>query len=135
MALQKTSGYMNGTDFATEVIAGLKNAGVDRAKPVPLSFYLYLPNRKAAGTCAPILVKEGLEVEIDRSASNDGKWLCLCHATIEPKQKDLQRIGQTMINLAQKFAGEFDGWETNPFKMQGGIEDMLGAMLKKIARN
>lgn len=135
MALEKTAGYMNGTYFANEVIAGLKNAGIDRAKPVPLSFYLYLPNRKAAGICGPVLVKEGLEVEIDRSAANDGKWLCLCHATIEPTEKDLQRIGQTMINLAQKFGGEFDGWETNPYKMQGGIEGLLGEMLKKLGAN
>lgn len=135
MGLEKTAGYMNGTDFANEVIAGLKNAGIDRTKPVALSFHLYLPNRKAAGICGPVLVKEGLEVEIDRSAANDGQWLCLCHATIEPTQKDLQRIGQTMINLAQKFGGEFDGWETNPYKMKGGIEDMLADFLKKLGSN
>jgi hypothetical protein len=135
MALEKTSGYINGTAFANEVLAGLKNAGINLSKLVPLSFYLYLPNRKAAGICSPVLVKEGLEVEIDRAASNDGKWLCLCHATLKPNHKDLERIGQTMLNLAQKFEGEFDGWETNPFKMQGGFEDMLGEMLKKLSAN
>jgi hypothetical protein len=135
MALEKTAGYQTGNQFANEVLTGLKNAGIDTSKSIPLSFYLYLPNRKAAGACAPILVKEGMEVEVERSASDDGKWLCLCHQTMTPQKKDLERIGQTMLNLAQKFEGQLDGWETNPFKMDGGFDAMLGELLKKISAN
>jgi hypothetical protein len=135
MALEKTAGYLNGAAFAKEVMGGLRNAGIKESQAVPLSFYLYVPNRKAAGMCAPILVKEGMEVEVDKSATNDGKWLCLCHQTLVPTAKDLERIGQTFVNLAQRFEGEFDGWETNPYKIEGGIGSLLEEMMKKLGTN
>jgi hypothetical protein len=133
MALEKTAGYKSGGDFAKEVIAGLCNAGHSTRKEFPLSFYLYMPNRKAARACEPILLKEGLEVEIDKSAADDGKWLCLCHRTMKPTQKGLTKLGDTFLELANAHGGEFDGWETNPYKMQGGINDLLGELLKKLA--
>jgi hypothetical protein len=133
MALEKTAGYRNGTDFAKEVIASLRGVGHSARKEIPLSFYLYVPNQKAARACEPILAKEGLEVEVDKSAADDGKWLCLCHRTMKPAQKELARIGETFLGLARAHGGQFDGWETNPYKMQGGIEDMLGELLKKLA--
>jgi hypothetical protein len=135
MALEKTNGYQDGVGFAAEVVAGLQNAGINLAKEIPLSFYLYVPNRKAAGTCEPILVKEGLEVVIEKSAANDGKWLCLCHGTLIPTAQNLERIGQTFVNLARKHGGEFDGWETNPYKIAGGVEGLLEEMMKKLAAN
>jgi len=97
MALEKTAGYKNGSDFAKEVIAGLRNGGHSTRKEFPLSFYLYMPNRKAAHACEPVLLKEGLEVEIDKSAADDGKWLCLCHRTMKPTQKDLTKLGDTFL--------------------------------------
>lgn len=133
MALEKTAGYRNGTDFAKEVIAGLRKVGHGTRKEIPLSFYLYLPNKKSAKACEPILTKEGLEVEVDKSAANDGNWLCLCHRTMKPSAKELERIGQRFIELAEKHEGQFDGWETNPFKIQGGYEDLLGELLKKLS--
>jgi hypothetical protein len=132
MALEKTAGYKDGSGFAREVVAGLRNAGQSVRKEFPLSFYLYMPNEKAARACEPALLEQGLEVEIDKSAADDGKWLCLCHRTMKPTQKDLAKLGDTFLSLAREHGGEFDGWETNPYKMQGGINDLLGELLKNL---
>lgn len=133
MALEKTNGYRTGAGFAKEVVTSLLNAGHKPRKDIPLSFYLYLPNKKAARACEPILAEQGLEVEIDKSAADDGKWLCLCHRTMKPAQKELARLGDTFITLAREHGGEFDGWETNPYKMTGGINDLFGELLKRLA--
>jgi hypothetical protein len=133
MALEKTSGYGSGTQFAKEVIASLEKAGVSVAEPVALSFYLYFPTKKAARACQPVLEAEGLEVEIGKSAGSDTEWLCLCHRTLKPTQKALARIGDLCLDLARKHAGQFDGWETNPYANQEGLAGLLEEMLKQFA--
>jgi hypothetical protein len=112
-------------------MASLRKAGVNVAEPVALSFYLYLPTKKAAQACQPPLEAEGLEVEIDKSAANDREWLCLCHRTFKPAQKPLARIGDLCLDLARKQGGQFDGWETNPYANQEGLAGLLEEMLKQ----
>jgi len=133
MSLEKTNGYGSGTQFAKEVLASLRNADVNVAEPLALSFYLYLPTKKAAQACQPVLESEGLEVEIDKSAANDREWLCLCHRTFKPAQRPLARIGDLCLDLAKKHGGQFDGWETNPYANQEGLAGLLEEMLKQFA--
>jgi hypothetical protein len=132
MALEKTDGYSSGTQFAKEVVASLRKAGLSVAEPVALSFYLYLPTKKAARACQPVLEAEGLEVEIDKSAGGE-QWLCLCHRTFKPAHKSLARIGEVCLDLARKHGGQFDGWETNPYANQEGLAGLLEEMLKQFA--
>ncbi len=132
MALEKSNGYGSGTQFAKEVVASLRKAGLSVAKPLALSFYLYLPRKKAARACQPALEAEGLEVEIDKSASNE-QWLCLCHRTFKPAQRPLARIGDLCLDLARKHGGQFDGWETNPHADKEGLAGLLEEMLKQFA--
>lgn len=133
MALEKTDGYTSGTQFATEVMASLRRAGLDIAQPIALSFYLYLPSKSAATACQPELQAAGLEVEIEKSASGDGEWLCLCHHTFKPAPKTLASIGDLCLDLARKHRGQFDGWETNPYANKETFAGLLQEMLKHLA--
>lgn len=113
MALEKTKGYTSSEHFASEVIASLEKTQWGVSKPVPLVFYLYLPTEEAARSCVEVIRSLGLEVEVNPSAADDGKWLCLCKAKFIPEKKRLTEIGDRLISLAKEKDGEFDGWETD----------------------
>jgi hypothetical protein len=135
MGLEKTEGYTTGSHFAKEVLGGLRKAGINLTEATALSFYLYLPTRKAARACEPLLVQEGLTVEIEKSAADDGQWLCLCHRTFVPTQKALKQIGDRMLSLAEMHAGRFDGWETNPYASMEGFMGLLEEMAKVLGKS
>jgi len=113
MALEKTDGYSSGEQFASEVIAALQKSQWGIAKPVPLVFYLYLPDEEAARSCVEAIQAVGLNVEVGPSANGDGKWLCLCKARLVPETKRLTEIGSVLLSLAKEKNGQFDGWETD----------------------
>lgn len=113
MGLEKTEGYRSGEHFASEVVAALEKTPWGVTNPVPLVFYLYLPSEEAARSCVAAIQAVGLEVEVEPSASDDGKWLCLCKAKMAGDKKRLTEIGDVLLSLAQEKGGELDGWETD----------------------
>lgn len=135
--LEKTDGYKNGKALEREMIQSLKGTPYDAAKPVPFSFYLYVPDRKSANACAKVLKAEGCETEVRTSAADDGKWLCLAHATLTLAEGGATKLGDRMVALAKEHAGEFDGWEVNPYKNPGAMIDLMaliGAFQKQKAK-
>ncbi len=132
MPLKQHDGYKNGQAFAEDVMNALQATSIDLTKPVPLSFFLYLPDEPMARRIGEILVSEGFEVEVDESASEDGQWLCWCDLSLIPTIELLSPIGDRFLSLAKDNNGEFDGWETNPYKVQGGLLDMMKQMADKL---
>jgi hypothetical protein len=123
--LEKTSGYKDGKALAREMAKSLKGTPYDTSKPIPFSFYLYVPDRQRATKCARVLKADGHETEVDRSAADDGKWLCLCHATLTLSDGTASKLGDRLVQLANKHGGEFDGWEVNPYKNPGALADLM----------
>ena len=123
--LEKTTGYKDGKALAREMAKSLKGTPYDPSKPIPFSFYLYVPDRQRAGRCAKVLKADGHETEVDKSAANDGKWLCLCHATLTLSDGTVSKLGDRLVQLAKEHEGEFDGWEVNPYKNPGALADLM----------
>jgi len=136
MPLEQHDGYKDGRDFAEDAMKALENTPLDLSNPVPLSFFLYLPDQDSAKRIGEQLVSEGYEIEdIDESAEEDGRWLCWSHLSVVPTLDSLEPIGAKFLKLAEDYGGEFDGWETNPYKMQGGLQDMMAQMLEHLKQD
>ena len=134
MPLEQHDGYNNGQEFAEDVMKVLQGTPLDLSKPVPLSFFLYLPDEATARRIGEELVAEGYEVDVDESAEEDGRWLCWSDLALVPTTEALEPIGARFLNLAKDNNGEFDGWETNPYKIEGGITDMLSQMAENLKK-
>jgi hypothetical protein len=132
MPLEQHDGYQNGQAFAEDVMKALQATPLDLTNPVPLSFFLYLPDEPTARRIGESLVTEGYEVDVDESASDDGRWLCWCDLSLIPTIELLMPIGDRFLSLAKDNKGEFDGWETNPYKIQGGLQDVMKQMAEKL---
>jgi regulator of ribonuclease activity B len=128
MGLETTNGYKNGKDLARQMAQVLKKSACDLSEPIPLSFYLYLPDRRSANACAKVLKADGHEVEVEKSASDDSRWLCLCHVTIKFSEKAITPLGDRLLGLAKEHKGEFDGWETNPYKSAQAFMDLMNLL-------
>lgn len=115
MALEENHGYENGDAFAADVIKVLKTTPLNLTKPVPLSFFLYIPNEITARKASSELVECGFEVDVEESAQNDGNWLCWCDKLVDISFESLKEIGNKFLALAETYNGEFDGWETNRY--------------------
>lgn len=77
--------------------------------PGSLQHYLYFKKKDAADTVAAELKQRGFDVERRRSA--DGKnWLVLATHTLADEE-ELPGVRDSLEQLAQRHAGEYDGWE------------------------
>lgn len=118
MGLKKIKGYKDSKHFATEVRKTLQGTPFNLSKPIPLSFFLYLPTRKIANLVRKDLKTKGFDVKVEPSATKDGTWLCWCDLDVIPTLKRLEQIGSIFRLLAATHNGSFDGWETNRYKAQ-----------------
>ena len=125
MPLEECDGFRSGKHFAGEVMKALEGSSLDCSEEIPLSFFLYLPSESSAREAGAIIAREGFEVEVDESADEDGRWLCWCDLSMVPNYEKLEQYGDMFLGLAETYNGEFDGWETNPYKIPGGVLDML----------
>lgn len=93
------------------VLAQLKQAGSDLAKPHEIEFFLYFPNQPAAEAAAAHLKEAGFHASA-RQGAKTNDWLCLVAATMVPQLPALQKIRRDFTNLARDLKGEYDGWGT-----------------------
>jgi regulator of RNase E activity RraB len=84
--------------------------GSDPTRPRALRHYLYFRTKKAARQVAADLRKQGFEAEEQRSA--DGKnWLVLASHTVVITGELIAATRQSLEEVVQPFAGQYDGWE------------------------
>ena len=123
--LEKTTGYRDGKTLAREMAKTLKGTLYDVSRPLPFSFYLYVPDKQRANKCARVLKSDGCETEVEKSAVDDGTWLCLCDAKLTISDGAVVKLGDRLVALAKEHEGEFDGWEVNPYKNAGALADLM----------
>ena len=99
-----------------QVIAQLKKAGSNLAKPHPIDFSLYVPTRDAAERAAAKVRALGCGIKrIDPAASGPG-WLVLATKTIVPTEPELTKLRNEFESLAKIEKGDYDGWESEVVK-------------------
>lgn len=87
----------------------------DLRKEHRLEHYLYFPNKSSAQKCASDLIREGFSVTVDRSAMGKD-WLVLARHSIAPHGETMTALRERLTTLAEKYQGEYDGWEAETVK-------------------
>lgn len=92
------------------VIAQIKRLKPNMSKPCPIRFFLYFTTEEGALNSAIELRKQDFTVDV---VSSTGKyhWLCLALKELNPEITALTTLRGIMVELAQKYQGEYDGWE------------------------
>ena len=92
------------------VVAQIQKIRPGFSKPCPIRFFLYFSSKDAAAKSANELCKEGFTVEVISSIGKL-KWLCLALKIMIPETAALAYLRGSMVELAMKYGGKYDGWE------------------------
>ena len=97
------------------ILDQLQKSGSDLNRKHEMSFWLYFPSKKSAQQAARRAKAAGLKPEISPPLENssDSKWLCLLYCPHVPDETLLDGISLFCAELAAKFNGNFDGWESS----------------------
>lgn len=93
------------------VIDQLQRFNTDLTKPRPVTFYLYFPGKEGAEGAREALVQSGFDAEVHESAAGP-EWLCLAFKEVEPQLRQIAALSSFLSELAGRFGGIYDGWET-----------------------
>ncbi|MBN1398620.1 MAG: ribonuclease E inhibitor RraB [Bacteroidetes bacterium] len=92
------------------VVALIKKMRPGFSKSCPVSFYFYFPAKDAAMKSTDELRNKGFEVEVALSAGSP-QYLCLASKNMVPETTELVNLRESMVDLAFKYGGNYDGWE------------------------
>ncbi len=98
-------------DTDQQILDQLRAAGSDLSKPHPMEFYLYFPTEDVAARVADEIEADGYRVEVKR-APRGPAWMCYVTRRMTPKKSEIAAMGRRFRELAEKYGGEYDGWET-----------------------
>ena len=92
------------------VIAQIVKLKPNLSKPCPIRFFLYFPSEISAINSATELRDKEFTVEVVSSIGKF-KWLCLATREMFPEVTTLTTLRCSIVDLAKKYGGEYDGWE------------------------
>lgn len=93
-----------------QVLAELRKAGGDLAKPTEVNYYLYFHDKRAADTAAAH-AGAGPLVATVRRAVDTSAWLCFVSGTMIPSEAAIHAHTVRLVEIARQYGGEYDGWE------------------------
>lgn len=94
-----------------ETLDAMKKHGADLSKPTEISFYLYFPAEDDAENAAAELRRSGYGAEVRPPLPNFDEWLCYASREMVPTPKGIDDARSELESLADRFGGDFDGWE------------------------
>ena len=106
--LREETNIANPDKKALEII---RQQNIDISDKRIVYFYLYFPTLENAKLAESELNQ--LEFTVQNSLSAGGnEWLCLAEKELIPDSKILGSLRRKLGNIAQKYNGMYDGWET-----------------------
>lgn len=96
------------------ILEQLQRFGSDTSRKHEMTFWLYFPTKVLAEQAAKEAEQAGLKPEVSPPLTEitNSKWLCLLYCPHIPDEDILDGISRFCTDLAEKFNGKFDGWET-----------------------
>jgi len=116
-AIQPVAHYPAVEDSDEGVLQQLRADGSDLTKKTDIVNYLYIPSLKDAKHIAEHLSRAGYEVEVREPLGRrpdgeiESRYSLLIHITEVPSIDNIRRIRHLLDKLAQRFNGDYDGWE------------------------
>ncbi len=99
------------------VLQALAAAGSDLSKSTDIVFYLYIPERDDAERCYTELWEHGYRARVSTplgelpSGASEHRWSVISNLEAVPTPATILASRELMEHLAQKFGGDYDGWE------------------------
>ena len=97
---------MSGDELALEELFRVSPRGAVHV----IRHYLYFATEQVGGEVAAELRRQGYAIE-ERLGGDDINWLVLATHQIIPSVESIASIREAMETLADRFDGEYDGWE------------------------
>lgn len=100
-----------------QVLEQLRAHGSDLTKRTDIINYLYIPRLADANNVYDHLSRAGYAVEVReplgrlRDGETESRYSVLIHITEVPSIANIRRMRRLMNDLAQRFNGDYDGWE------------------------
>jgi hypothetical protein len=93
-------------------LRALEEGGGDLSKPTEFIHYLYFPDRERALEAARLIHEELGYTARGRSPEDPSEqWLVLAEREQVPTLENVERMRQALTTAAERFGGEYDGWE------------------------
>ncbi len=95
----------------------LHDHGSDLSKPTDIVFYLYIPDKNDANAAASELRTRGFQSDVGAplgkfpNGATGNRWSVISHLTAIPTVTAIYSASMKMEKLADRYSGEFDGWE------------------------
>jgi Regulator of ribonuclease activity B/Domain of unknown function (DUF4440) len=99
------------------VLEQLRSSGSDLSKPTDIVFYLYIPSQSDAIAAATELAGLGFQTEVSTpigklpNGATENRFSVVSHLTAIPTLTAIHSAATTMAGLADRYNGEYDGWE------------------------
>ena len=95
------------------VLDQLIQFGADLTKPRDARFYLYVRTEADAGAAADALRAEGYATVIEPSATpqSEHPWLVLASRDMVVDTDSIAEARRLFGGLAERYSGDYDGWE------------------------
>lgn len=99
------------------VITQLRARGSDLTKRTDIVFYLYIPGLRDARAAASTLNGHGFSAEVEGplgrlpDGSYESRYSVVTHIEEVPSMENLRKDRRLYKLLAQRYKGEYDGWE------------------------
>jgi hypothetical protein len=100
-----------------QVLEQLRAHGSDLTKPTDIINYLYIPRLADAKNLAEHLSRGGYAVEVREplgrlpDGTTESRYSVVLHITEVPSIANIRRMRRLLNDIAQRFNGDYDGWE------------------------
>jgi regulator of RNase E activity RraB len=114
LRFEVTSRTDDPSEATRQAVETVREAGADLSQPRATDFYLYLRKREDADAAADALRAEGYEINARPSADpeSDRPWLLVASRELAVGEASLEEAEALLKRLAERYDGEYDGWET-----------------------
>jgi|GEM_PF-5033197 len=102
--------HQTGKNTREDVVASLRQSGIDLKTPVQFEFFLYFDDKESADRSASEMRSFCQSVEVWEERSG-GRWLCKGHKLLTPDSEETESALYNAKRVAANHNGELEAWE------------------------
>lgn len=100
-------------DTSRQTFQPSRETGTELAQPRGTDFFLYLRTREDADAVCDELRVEGFAVRSSADPEAERPWLVVASRQLVVEEESIDDVEAMLRELAERYGGEYDGWETS----------------------